>query len=611
MNTPLAESLTYRLTGEIDGETLLFILKTGDNHIGSHPDNPIRLAAPQISRKHAVITVDGEGGRLADLKSKNGTFVNGVKVRKKRLKTNDWIQFGPVILTFEALHGDDHLLGISTGGNTDPAVDRSDRRLHDESRSTEFGLSTARIQPWIDALNACSIVMFGSETPDIGLAVAALAQADDSAGFVLLRSDHSTPATVEACGGDPNGIGAFDPGAISGLHPGQGCKPHIGALSLDLDRPSIAIVQWSSTGWASALVVLGIAIPSSLRPLLEMALRLLISGGDHEPLIPQAETESGLCFPSWHVVSHSDPMRKLYDQMAALCHSTMPILVTGETGVGKEHIVRILHDSSNRAKGPLQIVNCTAIPKDLLEAEVFGIEKGIATGVGRRDGKMRLADGGTLFLDEIGDMDFGLQGKLLRALQEGKVHPVGAPSPIPVDVRIVAATHTILADRVRQGRFREDLYYRIAGCELHVPALREHRKDIPALVRHFLQRALDENGKSLRGLSVKALENLVNAQWPGNIRQLQREVERLVALCPAGQTIESTMISPMIFNDDTEVYPEGATNLHLKRRLAALEHTLILQAIERSAGNHSEAARLLGVTRNGLTMKMSRLGIST
>jgi len=300
----------------------------------------------------------------------------------------------------------------------------------------------------------------------------------------------------------------------------------------------------------------------------------------------------------------------LYRHFATLRRGNMPVLVTGETGVGKEHVVRILHASSDRAGGPLQVVNCTAIPADLLEAELFGIEAGVATGVSRRRGKLRLANGGILFLDEIGDMDPALQAKLLRALQEGEVHPLGASSPVTVDVRVVAATNTDLEQRVRDRRFRRDLFYRIAGCEVRVPPLRRRREDIPALAAFFLGRAARDHGKAIRGLSVSALQALQAAAWPGNVRQLQRELTRLVASRPAGGTIESALISPAVLSetvaDDSAVTGDG---LDLKRRLAALEKRLVERALEQAGGNRSEAARLLGITRNGLAMKMRRLGV--
>ncbi len=282
-------------------------------------------------------------------------------------------------------------------------------------------------------------------------------------------------------------------------------------------------------------------------------------------------------------------MLAMYHQLATLLKGTIPVLVTGETGVGKEHVVRILHSSSDRAQGPLQIVNCTAIPADLLEAELFGIEAGVATGVTRRTGKLRLAHGGILFLDEIGDMDPALQAKLLRALQEGEVHPLGAAAPITVNVRVIAATNTNLEQRVRDGHFRKDLYYRIAGCEVHVPAAspppRRHPVARSLFPRTRGQRKPEDDSGTLCG----ALETLQQAAWPGNVRQLQRELTRLVVSCPAAHTIESNMISPAILTDGI------ADDAEAGQQTILISNSNSRSLNDASSNGHSSAPR--GITR--------------
>jgi DNA-binding NtrC family response regulator len=212
-------------------------------------------------------------------------------------------------------------------------------------------------------------------------------------------------------------------------------------------------------------------------------------------------------------------------QRAATSDAT--VLLLGESGTGKELLARALHQLSARAKGPFVAINCAAIPADLLEAEMFGIGKGIATGVVERRGKFQMAEGGTLLLDEIGDMPHELQAKLLRALQEKEVQPVGG-APVPVDIRVIAATNSDLHRRMEEGRFRRDLYFRVAGFALRVPPLRERREDIPALVESFMRAFARETGKGLRGITVKALRALIEYDWPGNVRELQLEVRRLV-----------------------------------------------------------------------------------
>jgi transcriptional regulator with PAS, ATPase and Fis domain len=308
-------------------------------------------------------------------------------------------------------------------------------------------------------------------------------------------------------------------------------------------------------------------------------------------------------------------MLSLYGQMLPLIDGDIPVLILGETGVGKEHLARTLHDSSARRRGPFVAINCAAIPADLLESELFGIGKGVATGVAERAGKFQLAEAGTLFLDEIGDMPLDLQAKLLRALQEREVQPVGSPRPIRVDIRVVAATNSDLLERVNAGRFRRDLYYRVAGYALQVPALRERRDDIPALVETFLQRFARETGKPIRGITVKALRLLVEQPWPGNVRELEHEARRLVYLCPRGQAIDSSMLagrlsaSPSLEPDASP--SDAAGSLVIEDQVGRVEARLIRAALERTGGNRTEAAKLLGISRNGLAIKMERLGIAS
>jgi transcriptional regulator with PAS, ATPase and Fis domain len=316
-----------------------------------------------------------------------------------------------------------------------------------------------------------------------------------------------------------------------------------------------------------------------------------------------------LAFPEGYVPGHSPAIASLYAQMAPLVQGDLPVLVLGETGVGKECVARILHLSSARQAGPFVAINCAAIPADLLESELFGIGKGVATGVAERTGRFQLAEGGTLFLDEIGEMPPPLQTKLLRALQQKEVQPVGG-APTAVDIRVVAATNSDLQRRMEDGAFRRDLYYRVAGCALRVPPLRERREDLPGLVEAFVRTFGREAGKRVRGITVRTLRAIQEYDWPGNVRELEHEVRRLVSLCPEGQPLESGMLSPHILAPPaTAPAQEPSLGLSLEAHVERLERRLIREALERSGGNRSEAARLLGISRNGLALKMDRLGI--
>lgn len=316
-----------------------------------------------------------------------------------------------------------------------------------------------------------------------------------------------------------------------------------------------------------------------------------------------------LRFPADYVVGRSRPMLGLYRRMAILCRARRPILLHGETGVGKELLARTLHDSSADSKAPYVMVNCAAIPESLLEAEMFGIVRGAASGIEPRPGYFALAEGGTLFLDEIGELAPPLQAKLLRVLQEGEIQPVGG-KPRRVDVWVVAATHVDL-----QGeRLRSDLYYRLAGGLLEVPPLRKARADIPILVRHLLGRSSAAAGVEIRGMTTRAVERLRRYPWPGNIRQLAQLLDRLVAARPLGGILDEDAIDDLL----SETRPESdepiadltrAESLELRPRIEAVEKALILEAKRRSGGRKIHAARLLGISRSGLDKMLRRLGL--
>jgi DNA-binding NtrC family response regulator len=324
-----------------------------------------------------------------------------------------------------------------------------------------------------------------------------------------------------------------------------------------------------------------------------------------------------LAFPEGYVPGDSPLMTEMYRQMEYLLQGDLPVLIVGDTGVGKESVARTLHASSSRHAGPFVAVNCAAIPADLLEAEMFGIAKGVATGVNERAGKFQAAQGGTLFLDEIGDMPQPLQPKLLRALQEKEIHPVGG-TPVKVDIRVVASTNTDLARSIEQGRFRSDLYYRIAGFVLRVPRLADRRGHVPRLVEDFLRTFEREAGKRVHGVSLRAMRALSVYSWPGNVRELEHEVRRLVYLCAEGEVIDTPLLSPHIREPrphapgESDAASDDVTalgDLSLEDNLARLERQLVTEALRRSGGNRTQAARLLGVSRNGLAIKMERLGL--
>ena len=322
----------------------------------------------------------------------------------------------------------------------------------------------------------------------------------------------------------------------------------------------------------------------------------------------------------------SEAMLRLMDQVRRVAGADLPVLLHGESGTGKELVARELHRLSDRSDGPFVAVNCAAIPAELLEAELFGHTKGAFTGATRvREGRFRVASGGTLLLDEIGDLPLALQPKLLRVLQERVVEPVGAERPVPVDVRIVAATHRELGAAVQGGAFREDLYYRLAVLPLTVPPLRERRAAIVPLFELFLSAQARASGRSLQ-LSPRAAEELRRRPWPGNVRQLEN-VARRVALLAAGPLVALDDLPPVDGERVARFLPSEDGERTLRVRLdvepwqlslprgglplPALERRLVEEAIRIHGGNKSAAARYLGIPRHVLLYRIEKYEIDS
>jgi two-component system response regulator PilR (NtrC family) len=310
------------------------------------------------------------------------------------------------------------------------------------------------------------------------------------------------------------------------------------------------------------------------------------------------------------LLGHSEAMRRIFDLVQRIASTRTTVLITGESGTGKERIARAIHDASDRHDKPFLVVNCGAIPEALMEAELFGHEKGAFTGaVASRLGIFRAAAGGTVLLDEIGELAPALQVKLLRVLQERTVRSVGASAEMQVDVRILAATNRQVEEDVRTGRFRQDLYYRLNVIRIEVPRLRDRPEDIRPLAEHFLARCSAEQNKQIRGLSPDAFRALEAYAFPGNARELENIIERAVALA-TGQTIGLGDLPRDVSGAAAQPTPaliglpdEGC---NLDDVMGEVERRLILQALERSGGVRTQAARLLGVTLRSLRYRLHK-----
>jgi Nif-specific regulatory protein len=303
-------------------------------------------------------------------------------------------------------------------------------------------------------------------------------------------------------------------------------------------------------------------------------------------------------------------MAELFRLLDKVVDTRVSVLVHGETGTGKELIASALHYRSRRRDKLFVAQNCAAFPENLLESELFGHKRGAFTGATEeKKGLFEIADGGTLFLDEVGEMPLALQAKLLRVLQEGEVRPIGSTSARHVDVRIVAATNRDLETEVKEGRFREDLYYRLKVYPLRMPPLRERREDIPALSRFFLERYTKEFGKPIAGFTEDALTALSAYDWPGNVRELENEVQRLVIQAEPGDTIDEGLVSPRVRQVEGILTQARSAKGTLREMVDQVEKQILLDTLKNHGNNKTAAAKTLGITREGLHKKLKQLGI--
>lgn len=316
-----------------------------------------------------------------------------------------------------------------------------------------------------------------------------------------------------------------------------------------------------------------------------------------------------------HIIGHSVKMQEIYSLIEKIAPSDSTVLISGESGTGKELVARIIHLKSKRAKSPFIKVNCAAIPKELMESELFGYEKGAFTGAfSQKPGRFELADGGTILLDEVSELPFDMQAKLLRVLQDRQIWRVGGIKSVKVDVRVISATNKNLASEVDKGNFRSDLYYRINVVPIEVPPLREHREDIRDFVKYFITKFSKKDRKTVSGITDAALEYLENYPWPGNVRELENLIERMVVLT-TNERLDITDIPDEIKIKQVkqQIMPSVGGTIDfkeiVKKATSDIEKDLITKALKETGGNVTKAAELLGISRKSLQIKMKELGL--
>ena len=557
-------------------------LSVGEHVVGSAAEVEIRLATPGISRRHASVRVLADGGAvLADLGSTNGTWLGGRQIQEAVVSHFAVIAFGPVqaILQPADATRERILLGPAPAQATalerpepsqrarptrshDP-LDRLSESLEEELPALASGLSTP-------AAAASALAHRWLETLSLGR-------------VEFLREGPSGEAVVAAA-------------SAAGLFP----------------RPVGSLEVQGPDGWKLRLRAQSTEGLSRLTPLLRLTLELLAARTKRSPRSGQAEAPAASGGePVPPPLGLGTEMSRIYRSAGKVARGEVPVLILGESGSGKEVLARWAHARSRRASGPFLALNCAALPRELLEAELFGIERGVATGVEARPGLLERASGGTLFLDEIGDMAPETQAKVLRVLEGTSVYRVGGRAPVQVDVRFVAATNRDLESLVEEGGFRRDLFHRLAAFQVTLPPLRARREEIPSLAARFFHRELERNGLSSPGISRAALGALVGHSWPGNVRELQNEIAKAALLLEHGEPLDLQHLSDRVRGPvpAAGTRPARPPLLTLDEAVRLAEREAFSVALAAAGGDAGCAMELLGVSRTTWYRKLKELEV--
>jgi DNA-binding NtrC family response regulator len=562
----------YRVSLAHGSDTAVFTLTSDRVILGSGPEADVRVPVRQVSRRHAELRFTEGRFILRDLGSRNGTFVHGLRIDEAEIAPLMEFSLGPVVGMIEEVSTSDLESALSLG---------SEVRHRAESMEPVAGTRTDELCP-----GALIIERVGRRLLEN------LKNARSSEPAVRESCERlqcllpGLAVRIERCCGRADAV-VFDGGvsAGSGGH----------SLSLDVGENERLTARWM----APPSVPVGV-----VEQVLGWHLAALAVYSVNERRSADREQED---VRGSQLVGASAAMKAMLAYARKLAPMPINLLIVGESGTGKELLAREIHEASTRTAAPFVAMNCAALPRDLLEAELFGIEEKVATGVAARPGRFEQAHGGTLFLDEVCDMSVETQAMMLRVLQERSFYRIGGSQPRPADVRVLAATNKIIETELESGRFRRDLYFRIAGDVIVVPPLRHREGDVALLAYRFLERFTASMGRPVAGMSKKALEILVSYQWPGNVRELENEIRRLVALAPVGGLIEASHLSPALRSAGSAGLASRSGGLN--ERLAEAERHMILAALAEERDNVAAAARRLGVSRPGLYQRMERLGI--
>jgi len=588
--------------------------------LGSDPSCDVHLPYTGVAKRHALLHWEDDELRIEDLGSRRGVLVDGIKIRESAFRVLDEVRLGAVTLLVEDVVAERPAVRAGAeegtgGGDAEPLEPSAERTIEHLARVTEWVLTDVESRTTAES-------MVGDLLDDFGGGLLALLQGPlaDAGVKLLVASDPGWLAAAEPVveqvrraieDGTGGGLSAPPPGpgsggAFEGTLDGESAwicyhfylaidRPYVQVVALPRYRPGGAWDPREALRALGDLIILG----------------LVHHVGWYEPILPGHQGRQDLVLDPGLVVGESTVMQRVVRELAAAVDPPVPVLLRGEPGVGKEAIARSLHLSSPRRNHPLVVATCVGASPMHVEADLFGAEVPGRDAPVRREGKLALADGGTLYLDEVDKLPLELQARLVRFLRSGEVEPAGSRSVETADVRIVAASREPLEPLARRDLFRVDLAYRLSRVAVDVPSLRERREDLTLLLQSAINRFCHETGKRIAGITVKAMSALLAYDWPGNLEELENVVRQLVHLCPSGRPIDVEMLPEKVrlATVRSGARVDASSDLDLERLVATTEEAAIREALKRTQGNKTQAARLLGLSRNGLAMKMERYGV--
>src|ERR1700722_5453898 len=613
-------------------------LPEGEAALGRDTTNAVAVPDASVSRKHCLLRREEDGRfQIRDLDSRNGTLVNGRAVKEQWLRHGDEIATGDSVFLFlleeqdQAVRAsrvefdDSHPMGETRLIHPREVVylqpDRLQRELPATSqvaRNLNALLKISRVVHAIRDLEELQAQLLDLifEVVPAGRGAILLAEgAGQEVNCLYGRTRHAgQPQLVRVSRTIAHQVMKENVAILGVDVPASGTLRDVESLvafevrtllcvPLTVFQRAIGCIYLDSTDAADRFqeddlqLLTGIAGVSAVA--LDNARRLQWLGEENQRLTSEVRQEQSL-------VGESARIKEIFQFLARVAPTESTVLIEGESGTGKELLARALHRNSHRANKPFVAINCAAIPESLLESDLCGHERGAYTGAAaQKKGRLEVADGGVVFLDEIGELAPALQVKLLRVLQERQFERVGGTRPIKVDIRLIAATNRALNEAVRLGQFRQDLYYRLAVVQLTMPALRQHKEDIPMLTRHFVQKYAKRCKVKPKPVSREAMATLVNYDWPGNVRELENAIERALVMGSPEMVLLEDLPESLLEQAPAPDMAEGQYQASVK----AVKKQLILDAVEQTSGNYVEAAVILGMHPNNLHRLIRNLGL--